>query len=987
MKFTFQVGGLPFNGETILTKSMGGSESAGYYVTKELAARGHDITVWTNSEDEGTWNNVRYRWSGGSSQDCPLGVTFHEHATKHPTDVMVIQRHPRAFQWEWNSKVNLWWIHDLTTANSQRAILSQMWNVDAVMPVSEFHKQQFMGMIGSHPDYVRPLYNGIDAELYSGEITTPLALKLQEFPDHRKLLYVSRPERGLENLVKPNGVMEQLLKIAPDTHLYVCGYENRVIPDEFVNWYNALWVRIANLPNCTNIGALNKKELADMQRVCDAWAYPSTFEETSCISAMEFMAAGASIIGSVQGAIPETAKGYKGATLIPIKKDGTLNIKRFVKEFAKLDGSRHDPFVPHTWHRSVDMLEETVEHVLRLKRRNPTSVANHYMHYSDIWALRKQFDDPKVPEQNPMLARINDELHDKYGFVINDTYREHYRQIYQWLNENEGTFGPENILTNDRFIAVEKLIRKVKAGGVVLDYGSAHGHYCMNLAKMHPDKTFIGIDFVEENKRVFEKWAKDYGVSNARFVLADANDDFDTIYKKAIRKPVDCIMVNEVLEHVSEPAKMLDGLTAHLKSSGFLIGTLPAGPWEAQTYDKNPWRCHIHHFDRDDLEEVWGHHPNFQLEYLHAGRQWLGEHIANYVMSFNKPTEPSRSIDYQRKFKMLAPRETLSLCMIVRDGESTLRQCLESAHLVVNELIIGVDEKTVDRTVQVIENFAADHPEINVRHFSIPSPTEIGFAAARNLTLEDVSCDWILWLDADEVLTYPEVLSRYLRNNQFNAYSIKQHHFSLRDPLGVLKTDTPTKVFRANRGITFYGLIHEHPEVALNMTTGKSITLNYVEIAHTGYWNEKMREEKFRERNLELLVRDREENPERILGKYLWLRDLAQMCTNELKKNGEIVTDAMKKRAQIGISTWEELLDMHQVRMAVDGLPFYSTLVRLNGGGIDYAFESDAAQWGGIINKDSHEKIHGTFASREHIAKLLKEIFDVQTRQFGTRYS
>lgn len=988
MRFTFHVGGLPFNGETILTQSMGGSESAGYYLTKELARRGHEVTIWTTSEDEGVWNDVQYRWCGEPSHEEPHGKNFHEEAMWYPTDVMTIQRHPRSFHWEWQSKVNLWWIHDLMMNERHKAVLSQMWNVDAVLPVSEFHKQQFAGVTGVMSDYIRPLYNGIDDALYKEEITTPLALKLQRFPDRRNLLYVSRPERGLENLVGPDGVMERLWKIDENIRLYVCGYENLVIPDDYVNYYNNMWVQIANAPNCINIGALTKKELADMQRVCDAWAYPSLFEETSCISAMEFMAAGAHIIGSVRGAIPETTKGYEGATLIPVQEDGvSLDIERFVKEITNLDGTRCTPLVPFTWEQSADMFEETVEHVLSIKRRNPASTASHYMHHSDIWALRKQFDDKPPNPTTPMLDRLYEELTTKYDFAINNNYREYYNDYIQWLKETAGTFGPEDNTKNERFILVEKKIRNVKAGGVVLDYGCAHGHYCMNLAKMHPDKTFIGVDFVDENKRVFEKWARDYKISNVHFVLADLNDDFETLYKEKIRKPVDCILVNEVLEHVSDPAGLVDSLAKHLKSSGFMIGTTPYGPWESLTYSTNPWRNHIHHFDKSDLQDLFGHHLQWYLDLIYFGKNHGGEHIGNYVFSFDKPNQPSGKIDYDRKLKMLAPRETLSLCMIVRDGEATLRKCLDSAVEVINEVIIGVDEKTIDRTVQVIENFATDWPYINVRHFQIPSPIDIGFSAARNLTIEDVSCDWILWLDADEVLTYPEVLSRYLRNNQFNAYSIRQHHFSLRDPLGVLKTDTPTKVFRSNRGIKFYGLIHEHPELGLNETTGSSITLNYVEIAHQGYWNERMRDDKFRNRNLELLVRDREENPERILGKYLWLRDLAQMCTTELKKNDGLITEEMKKRARIGIDTWEELLEMHQVRMAVDGLPFYSTLVRIIGGGIDYAFESDASQWGGATNTSAREAIHGTFESREHIAKLIKEIFDDQTRQFGTRYS
>ena len=56
---TIVVAGIPFNGDTIKTQSLGGSETAGYYMGLELAKRGHRVTMFTNGE-EGMFDGVDY---------------------------------------------------------------------------------------------------------------------------------------------------------------------------------------------------------------------------------------------------------------------------------------------------------------------------------------------------------------------------------------------------------------------------------------------------------------------------------------------------------------------------------------------------------------------------------------------------------------------------------------------------------------------------------------------------------------------------------------------------------------------------------------------------------------------------------------------------------------------------------------------------------------------------------------------------------------
>jgi tetratricopeptide (TPR) repeat protein len=88
-------------------------------------------------------------------------------------------------------------------------------------------------------------------------------------------------------------------------------------------------------------------------------------------------------------------------------------------------------------------------------------------------------------------------------------------------------------------------------------------------------------------------------------------------------------------------------------------------------------------------------------------------------------------------------RKTVSLCMIVKNEGTHLARCLHSVKPIVDELII-VDTGSTDRTRDIASVFGA-------RVFDLP--WEDDFAVARNFSLSKARGDWILVLDADEVIS------------------------------------------------------------------------------------------------------------------------------------------------------------------------------------------------------------------------------------------
>ncbi|QWI72808.1 glycosyltransferase [Bacillus mycoides] len=85
---------------------------------------------------------------------------------------------------------------------------------------------------------------------------------------------------------------------------------------------------------------------------------------------------------------------------------------------------------------------------------------------------------------------------------------------------------------------------------------------------------------------------------------------------------------------------------------------------------------------------------------------------------------------------------TISLCMIVKDEEQVIARCLDSVQHIVDEIVI-VDTGSTDKTKDIVRKYTA-----NIYDYKWND----NFAAARNFSFSKAKKDYILWLDADDVL-------------------------------------------------------------------------------------------------------------------------------------------------------------------------------------------------------------------------------------------
>lgn len=169
-------------------------------------------------------------------------------------------------------------------------------------------------------------------------------------------------------------------------------------------------------------------------------------------------------------------------------------------------------------------------------------------------------------------------------------------------------------------------------------------------------------------------------------------------------------------------------------------------------------------------------------------------------------------------------KNSLSLCLIVRDEEQTLARCLASVRHLADEMIV-VDTGSRDATAAIA---AAQGASV----FSFPWNGD--FAAARNYALAQASSHWILVLDADEELqpVSRTELFAFLEEQPADGYFVTVR--SLLNKEGAFTDDYVVRLFRKSPCYRFVGPIHEQIAGSIR-DTGGALTLVPLILLHYGY--------------------------------------------------------------------------------------------------------------------------------------------------------
>ncbi len=165
-------------------------------------------------------------------------------------------------------------------------------------------------------------------------------------------------------------------------------------------------------------------------------------------------------------------------------------------------------------------------------------------------------------------------------------------------------------------------------------------------------------------------------------------------------------------------------------------------------------------------------------------------------------------------------KQTVSLCMVIKDEEETLERAIRSVLPAVDEIVIGIDDATKDKSETIARRFTD-----KVYRFK----WENDFSKARNRMLVHCTKDWVLQLDGHEFLNEKSLplFRRMLENLPENVDAVG---FRLR----MQKEDgnysgIQLRLFRNNGEIHYRNSVHN----VLDADNSKTIGFSDIVIEHS----------------------------------------------------------------------------------------------------------------------------------------------------------
>ncbi|MBW1709083.1 MAG: glycosyltransferase [Deltaproteobacteria bacterium] len=287
--FGFFTDGPSFDGSTLEKKALGGSETALIQAARALAQRGHRVIVFNNCSSPGVYHGVGYH----PRSDYVRLVQSLEF------DVFIVSRFFDFFIVPIPAKLKVLWNHDtLDRPDKLRNVLNK---VDLLFTLSQFHRENFLSRLPNIENKILVTRNGVDLALIDRASAGTIK-------DPHKVIYASRPERGLKVLLED--IWPKLIKKRRNLKLFICGYE--IQPDDLapdlLELYQYLDRLISKSKNVVSLGPLDKKQYYRHLAEASLMLYPCTFPEISCIAAIEAQACKTPIITTDGYALSETVQ-------------------------------------------------------------------------------------------------------------------------------------------------------------------------------------------------------------------------------------------------------------------------------------------------------------------------------------------------------------------------------------------------------------------------------------------------------------------------------------------------------------------------------------------------------------------------------------------------------------------------------------------------------------------------------------------------------
>ncbi len=268
-----------------LEHGIGGSEEAVIRLARQLHTLGWRVTVYNDvGEDAGDYD----------------GVTYHPLAAYNPRDqfnIYISWRTLGCFDTALDAAHTYLWLHDVP--NSQHFSKSRLNRIDTIIVLSDFHRA-CLSEVPATKFWISG--NGLDLADLEG------ILQHAPIRNPYRCIYASSYSRGLELLLT---IWPQIKEAVPEAELHVFygweSFSSQADDPSFQRWKAHMDALLAQ-PGVIHHGRVGHAQIWEETLKSGIWAYPSTYPETSCITAMKAQAAGAIPVVFGYAALTETVQ-------------------------------------------------------------------------------------------------------------------------------------------------------------------------------------------------------------------------------------------------------------------------------------------------------------------------------------------------------------------------------------------------------------------------------------------------------------------------------------------------------------------------------------------------------------------------------------------------------------------------------------------------------------------------------------------------------
>ena len=523
----------PFAGDELEKRGVGGAETDVINLSRIFANNYPlNVHVFCNCPTPGIYDNVVYH---------DVTTSLHDLQSLN-ADLLISSRNTSIFnnynfKKDFNAKKVCLWAHDMAGDPVWIDFEKAYPYIDYIFAVSEWHKNDILKKYSfAEEEKFFVARNGVDSYKFRNQYRT------DKIPG--RLIYSSTPYRGLEILAE---VFPEIKKRVPHATLHayssfdVYGKEYIKQNDDF-QW---LYDKLKNMDGVSWFESIPQKDLAVEQMKAELLAYPNIFPETSCLTVMECQAAGTPTVTSNYAALQETVPDNCG-----IKINGNPHSKEYKEQFVNdVVSMLTDKDKWNEYHNNCLKLDVSWKTV------------------AEEWI--KEF----FPESENDVDDVK-----KIGNINTEEY---WNNVYKQEIENNVTHRNDTSRYKYILDKVQLEYQKPK----ILDIGCGTGEFTRSAREIFKDSEIWGSDFsmvAIDNCR-----QKDRTIFYANHPVF--NDEFEEDY-------FDIVTAQHIVEHLDEPAKLIDRSKKLLKSDGTLILVIPL--------NDDDWREHQKIYHLDDVESL-----------------------------------------------------------------------------------------------------------------------------------------------------------------------------------------------------------------------------------------------------------------------------------------------------------------------------------------------------------------------------------------------